>query len=370
MAVAGRVMGDLAAYRVKQPLPNWVPFEPLSRIGVFVCRCGERIGGVLDVPSLLMAGSTMHGVVHTQDIPFACQPDGADAIRKAMALYNLNKIVLAACSCCSLDQVCDSCTYQRVRCKQNLLDIPIDLMNLPVEFINIREQCAWVHRDKPVQATEKARRMIAAAVAKSALYHPALYGERTVTDLDATILVAGSDEAAGYCIESLRLQNFLVNHNPVLPTKVTGTLGRFTAFFEDQLVQAGAVVLAPSHQSDLERFPPRSGLFLCYPLGKGELVGPAIAAQVGALLGSGRIVSVPNIAVVDAARCRACATCESVCENNSITITEVNGRLAARVDPLLCTGCGACAARCPSGAITGGYSTDEQISAMLEAILL
>ncbi|MBN1316808.1 MAG: 4Fe-4S binding protein, partial [Anaerolineales bacterium] len=230
-------------------------------------------------------------------------------------------------------------------------------------------QCAWAHRDDPVQATTKAERMIAAAVAKAALRHPAMHGERVVTDLDAKVLVAGSGEAAGYCIEALRWQNFLVNHELLLPQTISGNLGRFAAICGDKRIEAGVVVLAPAEESELSRYLPRTGLFVCSPLGKAELVGPAAAAQVGALLGSGRIIAVPNIALVDAARCRACGTCESVCENDSIKISEFDGRLVARVDPLLCQGCGACAARCPSGAITGGYSTDKQIGAMLEAIL-
>lgn len=367
-AVAGRAMGDLAAFRVKDALPKWKPFEPEPRIGVFVCHCGGRIGEVLDLPALLSAGSGLNGVIHCQDLSFACQPDGAAAVREAMAEHNLSQIVLAACTCCSLDQVCDSCTYQRVRCKRNLLDIPIDLMNMPVEFINIREQCAWAHRDDPVQATLKARRMIAAAVAKAGLYHPAMHSPRKVTDLEASILVAGPGEAAEYCIEALRLQNFPVTYSLALTQEIAGSLGRFTMFLDGDTLKASAVVLAPGDESEMFRFPARSGLFICPPNSKAEVVGPAVAAQVGAVLGSGRKVAVPNIALVNPALCRACATCESVCESGSIAVTEVNGRLVAQVDPLLCQGCGACAAHCPSGAITGGYSTDEQIGAMLEAI--
>ena len=66
-----------------------------------------------------------------------------------------------------LDQVCESCTYQRIRCKSNLLSVPFDLVNLPIEFINIREQCAWAHRDEPARGTAKAERLIAAGVAKA-----------------------------------------------------------------------------------------------------------------------------------------------------------------------------------------------------------
>jgi coenzyme F420-reducing hydrogenase delta subunit len=36
---------------------------------------------------------------------------------------------------------------------------------------------------------------------------------------------------------------------------------------------------------------------------------------------------------------------------------------------MICTGCASCAAQCPSGAITAGDATDEQLEAMLAAVL-
>jgi coenzyme F420-reducing hydrogenase delta subunit len=36
---------------------------------------------------------------------------------------------------------------------------------------------------------------------------------------------------------------------------------------------------------------------------------------------------------------------------------------------MICSGCASCAARCPSGAITAGDATDEQLDAMLAAVL-
>ena len=48
---------------------------------------------------------------------------------------------------------------------------------------------------------------------------------------------------------------------------------------------------------------------------------------------------------------------------------EERAKLVARVNPALCQGCGTCAAHCPSSAISAGYSSDQQIEAMLVAIL-
>jgi heterodisulfide reductase subunit A-like polyferredoxin len=315
------------------------------------------------------AGSARPGVIHSQDLPFACQPDGATTIKKVMAEHKLNQVVLAACSCCSLDQVCASCTYQRVRCKSNLLSVPFDLMNLPAEFVNIREQCAWAHRDDPALGTAKAKRLIAAAVAKVGLLHPALRAPRQVTDLDGRVLVAGEGEAGEVCANALRAQSFTVTRSPRLPVVVEGSLGRFTAAQNGVSIKASVVVLAPAEEEEFARLAPRSGLFVCSPIGNSEIIGAAVAAKVGATLGSGRVVARHNVAYVDPSRCRACGTCERVCEPGAIKVTEADGRMVAMVESLLCQGCGTCAARCPSSAIAAGYSTDRQIEAMLEAIL-
>jgi NADPH-dependent glutamate synthase beta subunit-like oxidoreductase/NAD-dependent dihydropyrimidine dehydrogenase PreA subunit len=368
-AVAARAMADLALYREKQPLPPWKPPALDARIGVFVCRCGDRIADVLDMGRLVAAAQTRPGVLHTQEIPFACQPEGAAIIRRAMAEHGLNHVVLAACSCCSLDQVCESCTYQRIRCKSNLLDRPDELAQLPAEFVNIREQCAWAHRDDPLRATEKATRLIAAAVAKTHLLHPVLRGPRQMTDLEVRILVMGPGEAGDVCASSLRAQNFSVTRSAELTTEIRGSLGSFTVSQEEVDLQATVVVLAPAEEKEEEQFGVRSGLFVCSPDGDPELIGLAAAGRVGAFLGSGRIAASQHLARVDPARCRACGTCETVCEHEAISLGHVADRLVALVEPLLCQGCGTCVGRCPSGAISAGYSTDAQIGAMLEALL-
>jgi heterodisulfide reductase subunit A-like polyferredoxin len=203
------------------------------------------------------------GVAHAQALAFSCQPETLAAIQEAVASHGLDRVILAACSCCALDQVCYSCTYQRVRCKGNLgirepanqriskSAIGNPALALPMEFVNIREQCAWVHEDAPELATDKARRLIAATVERG----------RTAEDEECTI------------------------------------------------------------------------------------------------------------ACVDAYRCRACGTCETVCELSAVKVVAADGRRVAQVDVLRCTGCGTCAAHCPSSAITAGDPTDRQIAAMLAALM-
>ncbi|MCK4472133.1 MAG: 4Fe-4S binding protein, partial [Anaerolineae bacterium] len=101
-----------------------------------------------------------------------------------------------------------------------------------------------------------------------------------------------------------------------------------------------------------------------------QVWGLATASRVAALLSKGWAVIEPTVAQVDPARCRACGTCEEICEFHAVRVREDGrGILVAQVDEVACLGCGTCAAHCPSGAITAGYSTDRQIEAMLAELV-
>jgi NADPH-dependent glutamate synthase beta subunit-like oxidoreductase/Pyruvate/2-oxoacid:ferredoxin oxidoreductase delta subunit len=397
--VAAQAMADLVSHRQRVSVPvGRIPPEAAPRVGVFVCRCGDKIGGVLDVDALVDSAERLPGVVYAQGLSFSCQQEAAEIIQQAMTDHRLNRVVLAACSCCSLDQVCYSCTTQRIRCKTNLGVLAADSARLRetyadmsprFEFVNIREHCAWLHSDDPVTATAKAERLIAAAVAKANLLLPAV---RPVIQLDGRVLVAGDGAAAMACADALTAQGFAVTRSEEVPLAVSGFPGRFTATWggngNQRLVEADAVVLAPSETGQLSGLRDAvgivestnslkarlTGVFVCPPVGQAEVMGPAVAAKVAALLGSGQIVAECNVARVDPQRCRACGTCVSLCEFHAPRLVadnelEEGGRLVSRIDPALCRGCGTCAAHCPSSAITAGYSTDEQIEAMLVAVL-
>jgi NADPH-dependent glutamate synthase beta subunit-like oxidoreductase/coenzyme F420-reducing hydrogenase delta subunit/Pyruvate/2-oxoacid:ferredoxin oxidoreductase delta subunit len=138
------------------------------RIGAFLCRCGGEISRTVDLGAVAARVQDLPGVALVSELDFACHPEGKAALETAVAAHRLDGAVLAACSCCALDHVCYSCTTQRTRCKEQL-GVWDDLAPLPVQFANVREQCAFVHRDVPQAATTKAGDLVAASVAALAL---------------------------------------------------------------------------------------------------------------------------------------------------------------------------------------------------------
>ncbi len=373
-AIAAKVMADLAAYRTFPSAPSFPTLSPIpSRTGVFVCRCGGEIGDVVDVDAVVAEARRWPGVAFAQSIPFACHEEEAEAIQQAVLEVGLDRVVLAACSCCSLDQVCDSCTYQRVRCK---LKTESWKLKTGFEFVNIREQCAWVHATEPDRATTKARDIIASAVAK--VQHDGAR-TRSVVPLDKSVLVIGNGMASAVCADALTTQGFRVFRSEAPPLTMSGSLGNYTAVMPEPggELRVGAIVLLPADEGGLEirnwiLDVSNRGVFTYRPDDgqDAKVWGMVTASRVAALLGKGWAVVEPVVAQVDPARCRACGTCQEICELHAVRVRE-NGQgvLVAQVDEAACQGCGTCVAHCPSGAITAGYSTDRQIEAMLVELI-
>lgn len=98
--------------------------------------------------------------------------------------------------------------------------------------------------------------------------------------------------------------------------------------------------------------------------------GAAAAAKVAALLSHDEVELEPTTCVVEESLCRACARCVEICDFHAPSLVEVApGLMTARINKALCKGCGTCAAWCPTGAIAAMHFTDEQIDAMMEAML-
>jgi heterodisulfide reductase subunit A-like polyferredoxin len=63
--------------------------------------------------------------------------------------------------------VCFSCTDRRILCQGYLGDNAALDFGRNVEFVNIREQCAWSHSDDPAAATRKAIDIISSGIARA-----------------------------------------------------------------------------------------------------------------------------------------------------------------------------------------------------------
>ncbi len=129
------------------------------KIGVFICHCGINIADTVDVEDVQKYAKTLEDVVVAETYKYMCSDLGAQLIQKSIKKYDLDGVVIASCS-----PRMHEATFRRVVEKGGL-----NQFNL--EISNIREQCSWSHEDKK-EATEKAKALVRAAVAKTRMLEP------------------------------------------------------------------------------------------------------------------------------------------------------------------------------------------------------
>ena len=140
-----------------------------SKIGVFVCNCGTNIGGIVNVPEVVDYARTLPGVVHVEENLFTCSQDTQDKMARVIKEKGLNKVVVAACS---------PKTHESLF-RETL--VSAGLNKHVFEMANIRNQDSWVHSLDPEQATQKAKKLVNMAVAKSLLLTPLFESQLPVT---------------------------------------------------------------------------------------------------------------------------------------------------------------------------------------------
>ncbi len=119
------------------------------------------------------------------------------------------------------------------------------------------------------------------------------------------------------------------------------------------------------------------GIFVAGLAHSPQYMEECIAQACGAAARAMTILSRPErevegvIASVNSELCRGCGTCHSVCEFGAIEMEEVEpGVRVSRISEALCKGCGMCVVACPSKAIRMRHFTEEQIRAVIEALLM
>ncbi|UCH88590.1 MAG: CoB--CoM heterodisulfide reductase iron-sulfur subunit A family protein [Thermoplasmata archaeon] len=163
------------------------------RIGVFVCHCGVNIGGFVDVPDVAEYAKTLPFVVYAENNLFTCASDGLTAIKEAIKKHNLNRVIVASCT---------------PRTHQPLFQATCEEAGLNkylFNFVNIREQCSWVHMKEGELATEKAKELIRMGVARAALLQPQ---EEVKVDVEPTALVIGGGVSGMTAAKSLGNMGF------------------------------------------------------------------------------------------------------------------------------------------------------------------
>jgi heterodisulfide reductase subunit A len=131
----------------------------MSRVGVFVCHCGENIGRTVDAERVARETAALPGVAHAVDYKYMCSDPGQLLIKQAVAEKGLDRVVVAACSPHMHER-----TFRRTVAQTGLNPFLC-------EMANVREHCSWIHEDREA-ATVKAIDLTRYAVEKIKLNQP------------------------------------------------------------------------------------------------------------------------------------------------------------------------------------------------------
>ena len=125
----------------------------MSRIGVFICHCGENIGGTVDCEKVAETAAKYPGVAYSVDYKYMCSDPGQNMIKDAIKEHKLTGVVVAACSPRMLEP-----TFRKAVSEAGINPFLCEMANL-------REHCSWVHL-KDDSTTEKAEELVKVLVEK------------------------------------------------------------------------------------------------------------------------------------------------------------------------------------------------------------
>jgi heterodisulfide reductase subunit A len=130
----------------------------MSKIGVFVCHCGENISATVDCAKVAETAGKYDGVAFSVDYKYMCSDPGQSLIKSAIAEKGLTGVVVASCSPRMHEP-----TFRKACAEAGLNPFMCEMANL-------REHCSWVH-EKGEATTEKAIDLVRILVEKVKYNH-------------------------------------------------------------------------------------------------------------------------------------------------------------------------------------------------------
>lgn len=261
------------------------------RIGVYVCDCGTNISGKVNVTEVTAFAKTIPDVVVAREYKFMCSDPGQLLIQDDIKNMGLDRIVVASCS-----PLMHEPTF-RGACER------ADLNRYLFQMANIREQCSWVTVD-PNAATEKAKALIAASVAKATLL--VALPRKTVPVNNAALVVGGGIagiQAALDVAESGRTV-YLVEKEP----SIGGHMAQFDKTFPT--LDCAACILTPK----MVQVGQHKNI---------KLMSSSEIEEVSGFVGNFRVKVRRKATYVDHAKCTGCGLCWESCPARKIPARRV-----------------------------------------------
>ncbi|MCX6348589.1 MAG: FAD-dependent oxidoreductase, partial [Candidatus Aureabacteria bacterium] len=326
--------------------------EEEPRVGVFICRCGINIGGVVDVPAVVEYAKTLPSVAYAEENLYTCSQDTQQRLKEVILREKLNRILVASCT---------PRTHE-VLFQDTLKEAGLNPFLF--EFVGIREQCSWVHMRQTLEAGEKAKDLVAMGVARARRLQPVSLASFPVVK---EALVIGGGAAGMTAALSLAEQGFkthlvekekelggnarrirfdldgrdpqafleglitavekhpkIVVHRGTVPVKVGGYIGNFSTTLrgpggKEIEVAHGAIVVA----TGAEEYQPREYL---YGVSKNVVTQKELEERLGKGEAFDKVAMIQCVGSRDTERPYCSRVCCLTAVKNALKIKETNPR--------------------------------------------
>jgi heterodisulfide reductase subunit A len=253
----------------------------MSRVGVFVCHCGENIARTVQVQRVVERARNLPGAAVTADYPYLCSAPGQQMVIDAVREHGLDRVVIAACS----PQLHEP-TFRAAVAQAGLNPYLC-------EMANIREHCSWVHSD-PQAASTKACQLVGAAVERVKRARPLDPVEVPVTN--RALVIGGGVAGIRAALDMANAGHpvVLVERQPSLGGNMARLSETFPTLDCSQCILTPLMVQVSRH-----------------PLI--ELLTYAEVEEVGGYVGNFTVRIRLKPRYIDAEACTACGDCAEVC---------------------------------------------------------
>jgi heterodisulfide reductase subunit A len=317
------------------------------KVGVYVCHCGINIADHVDVEALENSAGKHPRVAVARNYTYMCSDPGQDLIVHDIEAYQLDRVVVAACS-----PTMHEVTFRKTLSKAGLNPYCL-------EIANIREQCSWVHSDR-TRATAKAKELVAAAISKALLLEP--LEEKEIQMRRSALLIGGGIAGlqSALDIADSGFEVFLIEKDP----SVGGHMAKLSKTYPTMAAAEDFISLKMKRAGEHPRI---------------ELLTYSDIVSVEGYVGNFTVGVRKKPRYIDPLKCSSCGQCEEICPVR--VPNEFNLGLDRRpaiylpfpqaiphcyvIDPSACLyvmkgECGRCVEMCPSGAVDFTQEEEER----------